>query len=118
MLSLVICVLIGVSALRLLREAVHQLMDGVPLDLSLDEVEAFLGRLPGVEHAHHVHVWRIHGGMIGLTAHLVVNDPGRWEAIVHAAREGLEERFNIRHATLQPSFGGDLSCDDLTCSTR
>jgi cobalt-zinc-cadmium efflux system protein len=117
-LSLVICVLIGVSALRLLREAVHQLMDGVPLDLSLDEVEDFLGRLPGVEHAHHIHVWRIHGGMIGLTAHLVVTDPSRWAAIVHAAQTGLEERFNIRHATLQPSFGSDSSCDDLTCSTR
>ncbi len=117
-LSLVICVLIGVSALRLLREAVHQLMDGVPLDLSLDEVEDFLGRLPGVEHAHHIHVWRIHGGMIGLTAHLVVADPSRWAAIVHAAQTGLEERFNIRHATLQPSFGSDSSCDDLTCSTR
>ncbi|MEW6693214.1 MAG: cation diffusion facilitator family transporter [Pseudomonadota bacterium] len=117
-LSLVICVLIGVSALRLLRESVHQLMDGVPLDLSLDEVEDFLGRLPGVEHAHHIHVWRIHGGMIGLTAHLVVADPSRWAAIVHAAQTGLEERFNIRHATLQPSFGSDSSCDDLTCSTR
>ncbi|MEW6728831.1 MAG: cation diffusion facilitator family transporter [Pseudomonadota bacterium] len=116
-LSLVICVLIGVSALRLLREAVHQLMDGVPLDLSLDEVEAFLSQLPGVEHAHHIHVWRIHGGMIGLTAHLTVPDPSRWPAIVHAAQTGLEERFNIRHATLQPSFGGDSSCDDLTCST-
>jgi cobalt-zinc-cadmium efflux system protein len=23
----------------------------------------------------------------------------------------------LRHATLQPSFGGDASCDDLTCST-
>lgn len=116
-LSLVICVLIGFSALHLLREAVHQLMDGVPLDLSLDEVGAFLGRIEGVEHAHHIHVWRIHGNMIGLTAHLVVNDPSRWETIVHAAREGLEERFNIRHATLEPSFGSDAACDDLTCST-
>ena len=116
-LSLVICVLIGYSALRLLREAVHQLMDGVPLDLNLDEVEQFLGQLPGVEHAHHLHVWRIHGSVIGLTAHLVVNDPARWEAIVHAAREGLEEHFDIRHATLQPSFGGDACCEDQTCST-
>lgn len=114
-LSLVICVLIGVSALRLLREALHQLMDGVPLGLSLDEVEQFLGQIPGVEQVHHVHVWRIHGTVIGLTAHLVVTDPGRWEAIVHAAREGLEERFNIRHATLQPTFGSTPTREDLRC---
>lgn len=116
-LSLVICVLIGFSALHLLREAVHQLMDGVPLDLNMEEVEDFLGQLAGVEHAHHVHIWRIHGDMIGLTAHLVVSDPGRWEGIVHAAQKGLAERFHIRHATLQPSFGDAPSCEDLTCST-
>lgn len=116
-LSLVICVLIGISALRLLREAVHQLMDGVPLDLSLDEVEDFLNQLPGVEHAHHIHVWRIHGGMIGLTAHLVVPDPSRWPLIVHAAQTGLEERFNIRHATLQPSFGAEAASENPICST-
>ncbi len=116
-LSLVICVLIGISALRLLREAVHQLMDGVPLDLNMEEVEDFLGKLAGVEHAHHVHIWRIHGDIIGLTAHLVVSDPGRWEGIVHAAKEGLAERFHIRHTTLQPSFGSAPSCEDLTCST-
>ncbi|MEW6765681.1 MAG: cation diffusion facilitator family transporter [Pseudomonadota bacterium] len=116
-LSLLICVLIGFSALHLLREAVHQLMDGVPLDLHLDAVEAFLAQLEGVEQARHVHVWRIHGNVIGLTAHLVVTDPAQWNCIVEHAHDGLEGRFNIRHATLQPTFGCTPTGDDLTCST-
>jgi len=115
-LSLVICALIGISALRLLREAVHQLMDGVPLDLNLREVEQFLGGLEGVERVHHVHIWRIHGNLIGLTAHLAVSDPARWKDIVHAADAGLEAHFNIRHATLQPSFTLGTSCEDSPCS--
>ncbi|MDM7321904.1 MAG: hypothetical protein P3W87_001150 [Gammaproteobacteria bacterium] len=34
------------------------------------------------------------------------------------AQTGLGERFNIRHATLPPSFGSNSSCEDLICSTR
>lgn len=118
LLSLVICVLIGLSALRLLREAVHQLMDGVPLDIDLAEVEDFLAHLEGVERAHHIHVWRIHGGTIGLTAQLVVDDPAHWESILCAARAGLKTRFDIPHATLEPSFGRKPPCEEPSCSTN
>ncbi|OYY75529.1 MAG: hypothetical protein B7Y40_01015 [Gammaproteobacteria bacterium 28-57-27] len=107
-LSLLICGLIGFSALGLLREAVHQLLDGVPLDLDLDAVRAALNALGGVEQARHVHVWRIHGQIIGLTAELALREAHDWERVLHSAQDMLHARFHIDHATLQPSFA-DLS---------
>jgi cobalt-zinc-cadmium efflux system protein len=104
-LSLLICGLIGFSALGLLREAVHQLMDGVPLDLDLEAVRAALSALEGVEQAQHVHVWRIQGQTIGLTAELAVREVHDWERVLHSAQHMLHTRFHIDHATLQPSFG-------------
>ena len=104
-LSLLICGLIGYSALGLLREAVHQLLDGVPLDLDLEAVRAALNTLEGVEQARHVHVWRIHGQTIGLTAELDLAQPGDWSRILHSAQDMLHQRFHIDHATLQPNFG-------------
>lgn len=105
MLSLLICGLIGFSALRLLREAVHQLLDGVPLELDLEAVRAALNTLEGVEQARHVHVWRIHGKTIGLTAELDLAQPGDWSRVLHSAQDLLRARFHIDHATLQPNFG-------------
>ncbi len=114
-LSLLICGLIGFSALGLLREAVHQLLDGVPLDLDLEAVRAALNALEGVEQARHVHVWRIHGQIIGLTAELDLAQPGDWGRILHLAQDMLHQRFHIDHATLQPNFG-DMSPSEA-CAT-
>jgi cobalt-zinc-cadmium efflux system protein len=104
-LSLLICGLIGFSAISLLREAVHQLMDGVPGELDLELIRSTLSEIEGVEHAHHVHVWRIQGQSIGLTAELQLHDAQGWSQVLHTAQDVLRERFNINHATLQPSFG-------------
>ena len=47
LLSLGIGALVLLSSLRLLREALHGLMEGTPLDLALEEVGQSLAHLPG-----------------------------------------------------------------------
>lgn len=113
-LSLLICVLIGYSALNLLREAMHQLLDGVPLELDAEAVRLALAEIAGIEQAEHVHIWRIQGNTIGLTAELGVRDASEWAHVLHAAQDMLHERFHIDHATLQPSFGADSRIDKGT----
>ena len=104
LLTLVICGLIGFAAINLLREAAHQLMDGVPLELDLDEIRHALDEIEGVERSHHLHVWRIQGRTIGLTAELELRDAQDWSQVLSAAQHMLHQRFNIDHATLQPAF--------------
>jgi cobalt-zinc-cadmium efflux system protein len=101
-LSLAIAVLILVSTLSLLREALHLLMEGVPEEIALDAVARALVALPGVRGVHDLHVWTIASGQVALTAHLDVTDLAEWPHLLERARRLLHDRFDIEHVTLQP----------------
>jgi len=102
LLSLFVALLISVSAIRLLREAVHVLMEGVPLTIKLDTVGHDLAVLPGVLRVHDLHVWTLSSGTLALSAHLEVQNLADWPALLACARQTLESRHGIRHVTLQP----------------
>ncbi|MDP2028085.1 MAG: cation diffusion facilitator family transporter [Thiobacillus sp.] len=102
LLSLFVALLISVSAIRLLREAVHVLMEGVPLTIKLDTVGHDLAMLPGVLRVHDLHVWTLSSGTLALSAHLEVQNLADWPALLACARQTLESRHGIRHVTLQP----------------
>lgn len=102
LLSLLVAVLILVSALRLLREAVHVLMEGVPLHVRLDAVGRDLAMLDGVRRVHDLHVWTLSSGSIALSAHLEIRNLADWPDILAAARHALDARHGIHHVTLQP----------------
>lgn len=102
LLSLLVAALILISAIRLLREAVHVLMEGVPLHVEFDSVGRDLAALPGVKRVHDLHVWTLASGSIALSAHLEIHALDEWPAILDAARHALEHDHGIRHVTLQP----------------
>jgi cobalt-zinc-cadmium efflux system protein len=105
-LSLVIAVLILLSTLHLLREALHVLMEGVPRYLRLDEVGRTLAQLPEVRDVHDLHIWNISSGQIALSAHIRVDRLDGWPLLLSQARRILHERFGIEHVTLQPELAG------------
>ena len=102
LLSLVIGALIVTSSLRLLREALHGLMEGVPPHLSLEEIGRAMAAVPGVVSVHDLHVWSVAPDEPMLSAHLMLRDLRRWPAILAETRALLAERYGIEHATLQP----------------
>jgi cobalt-zinc-cadmium efflux system protein len=102
LLSLAIGALILVSSLRLLRHALHGIMEGVPLHLSLEEIGQEMACIPGVISVHDLHVWSVASEKTMLSAHLTVADLARWEGILAESRKLLHERFGIDHVTLQP----------------
>ena len=102
LLSLLVAALILVSALRLLREALHVLMEGVPLHVRLDAVGRDLATLDGVLRVHDLHVWTLASGSVALSAHLEIRNLADWPDILAAARRTLDTRHSIRHVTLQP----------------
>lgn len=102
LLSLAIGTLILVSSLRLLRQALHGLMEGVPLHLSLEEIGRAMAGVRGVKSVHDLHVWSVASDEIMLSAHLLVEDMRQWPDILAASRTLLHERFDIGHVTLQP----------------
>ncbi len=102
LLSMLVAALILVSALRLVREAVHVLMEGVPFDLQLDTIGRELAALDGVLRVHDLHVWTLASGSIALSAHVEVRTLDDWPRILDAARHVLDTHHGIHHVTLQP----------------
>jgi len=100
--TLFICVLLVASSVKLLRDAVHGLMEGVPPEVSLPDVGTALATVPGVVSVHDLHVWMLSGERLSLSAHVVVADLARWEDTLLALQRVAEERFRIDHVTLQP----------------
>lgn len=102
LLSLLICALILYSSLRLLRDTLHVIMEGVPPEIDLTEVGRALAGVRGVLSVHDLHIWTLSSGVVALSAHVVVNDLGGWEEVLGGLRELLHRRYAIDHVTLQP----------------
>nr|WP_246394232.1 cation diffusion facilitator family transporter [Microbulbifer rhizosphaerae] len=102
LLSLLICILILISSLRLLRDAVDVLMERVPRELSLPVVGETMAAVEGVRSVHDLHIWRLDSSTISLSAHIVVDDLQAWPGVLERLREALIKRFAIEHITLQP----------------
>lgn len=101
LLSLLICVLILASSLRLLREVLRALLEGVPAHLSLEQVGQALAGVPGVRSVHDLHVWTLSSNRIALSAHLVIESLEHWPEVLAEARHVLLHQ-GIGHVTLQP----------------
>lgn len=102
--SLAIAALIAYASLRLLRDGVHALMEGVPAGLSLEEVATEMARTEGVASVHDLHIWALSGSRNALSAHVVLHRLADWERVRHALAHRLHERFDIDHITLQPEL--------------
>jgi cobalt-zinc-cadmium efflux system protein len=107
--SILIVVVITYSSIRLLIEAVNLALDGVPKQIELDKVYAFLSEQPGVESIHDLHVWGLSTTEVALTAHLVVDDAADNELLNHVVN-GLHDRFGIEHSTVQMDKSGNDTC--------
>jgi len=75
--SIGIALLVLYSGGRLLADTVHVLLEGTPLGMNGEEVEATLLAAPGVEAVHHLHLWSLASDVPALSAHVcvVMNSP-------------------------------------------
>ncbi len=101
-LSFLISILIMISSLRILRESMSILMEGVPAHISLHEVSAAMSNLYGVKTVHDLHIWTLSSGVIALSAHIDIHELSSWENVLEETRKLLKERYGIDHITLQP----------------
>ena len=110
--SLAVAVVILWGSVGLLKESVGMSLMGVPEGIDVDEVEAELARLQGVETVHDLHVWPLSTTETALTAHLVAPEVREPDRLLQAARTMLHDRFRIAHCTLQVERAPVEDCDD------
>jgi cobalt-zinc-cadmium efflux system protein len=110
--SLAVAAVILWGSIGLMKESVGMSLMGVPEGIRVDEVEAQLALLDGVETVHDLHVWPLSTTETALTAHLVAPAVPSTDVLLEAARRMLHDRFAIEHCTLQVER---THLDDTTC---
>ena len=102
--TLFIVGLIVFSAVRLVRDGVHILLEASPAGIRPRDVADAILTVPGVKGVHDLHIWTVTSGLYALTGHLSVTGEttvDRASAIVALVEDRLLERFGIAHTTLQ-----------------
>lgn len=110
--SLIVAAVILWGSIGLLKEALGMSLMGVPAGIHVEEVQAELALLQGVDTVHDLHVWPLSTTETALTAHLVAPAIDSTDALLTAARHMLHDRFGIEHCTLQVERNhlGDTHC--------
>jgi cobalt-zinc-cadmium efflux system protein len=99
--SLLVAAVILWGSFGLLKEALGMSLMGVPAGIELDDVEAELLRLAGVEAVHDLHIWPLSTTETALTAHIVATPADYPDTLLENARTVLHDRFHIEHCTIQ-----------------
>ncbi len=103
LLSVLIAALVLVSSVRLVREALHALLDGVPSSVSAAELRQALSAVAGVQGVHDLHIWALSGERVALSAHVRVDALQDWPLQL-AELQHRAAALGIDHATFQPEL--------------
>lgn len=101
--SIAIGLLILAGAGRVLREAVHILMEGVPSSMSVDQVADCIRGIEGVVDVHHLNIWSVCSHIFALSAHVEITseNDGERKKLLHRIEHELAQEFHITHTTIQ-----------------
>jgi zinc transporter 1 len=114
--SLLITVIILLSALPLCKAASRILLQAVPENLSIDDITDDITDLEGIISCHHLHVWQLSDTKLIASLHVQVNfdfkgeGSARYMDLARQIRECLHE-YGIHSSTIQPEFCLDASHD-------
>lgn len=97
-LTIIFTALILGSAWNMIKESLIVLMDGVPLSINYDEVEARLISLGGVLEIHDLHLWSLSDKSISLSVHIVSREGSD---TLKKVTDFLKDQYKINHVTIQ-----------------
>jgi cobalt-zinc-cadmium efflux system protein len=111
-LSVLVALLILSTAWKLMREAAHVLLEGVPENMDRDGIaKDIAANVAGVREIHHMHVWSMDGARNMATLHACLTEGTDAYTAVTAIKSRLAETHGIEHATVEPEFG---ACTDAS----
>lgn len=111
-LSLFVAALIGRSAIKLLRETSHILLEGAPGNIDVEKMVADLSTAaPAVEDIHNVRIWQLTPDQLRLTLHARISKGAAPTDAMQALKRHLAERYGIRESTIQIETGEE-GCPD------
>jgi len=91
------------SAIDLVMESTEVLLESTPRDIDIGVLKQDIENIPGVRGFHEIHIWTITSGRRALSGHILTDNITTRESqqILCAARELLNNKYSISHATLE-----------------
>lgn len=110
--SVAVALVISKGALKVAKQALNILMEGVPPDVDASQVHSCLAVISGVTDVHELRVWSLTSGYNALSCHLVTDYPGNGQNILLMATDAIRDRFQIQHASIQ------IEASEYPCKQR
>ena len=102
--AMLITLLIGAKAWKLVRASLDVLLESTPADLDIGALASAISATEGVTAVHDLHCWSLSSDVRALSAHVVLDGhPTLEEAQIVGERvkASVGERFHLAHATLE-----------------
>ncbi len=104
-LALVIAAILARGVWRILRDATHILLEGVPKSLDIATMRETLAAVRGVVDVHHLHAWSLTAERPLVTLHARVEEQADMHSVVRRLKSVLLEQFGVGHSTIQVEQG-------------
>ena len=100
--SAIVAVLILRSAVKIVLDSAHILLEGAPTGIAIAEIGPDLvAHVPDVAEVHHVHAWSLTEDHPMVTLHACIRPGVDADVAVRAIKGRLRQRFAIDHATVE-----------------
>jgi cobalt-zinc-cadmium efflux system protein len=104
-LSVLVAVLILVSAWRIVRDSAHILLEGTPTGLDTHKIgEDLKTSIVSVLDVHHVHAWSISQERPVITLHARIDKSQAPELVTVAIKKHLKIHYGVDHTTVELEF--------------
>ncbi|CAN5209712.1 cation diffusion facilitator family transporter [soil metagenome] len=101
--SIIIGIMLISSAWRVVRDAIHVLLEGVPEGIDAEKVKRAIKDVSYIKGVDDMHIWAISSQYAALSCHVVIEDCDLEKStkIVKEIKDMLHQKFNIEHATIE-----------------
>lgn len=112
--SILIGVMMLISGWSLIKKTIHILLEGVPEDIKVEEVENSLLNLPLVAGIHDLHIWSLSSHFVSLSCHVLINskDEANSQKVSKNVKNILIDKFQISHSTIEIET---VNCENGVC---
>ena len=119
-LSIGITIYILFNVVKNLKEVLNVLLQGVPKDMSIRDMEQSMSAVPDLLSVHHTHIWSLEGEKVLLSTHVLVRDDIGREAII-ALKQHIKDTLRgkgIEHVTVEIEYESEECGSRGGCQDR
>ncbi len=87
----------------LLKKCILIIMQAVPDNISIEEIQGVMESVNGIKSAHHIHVWQLDDEKLFLEAHILIAHDDNYQntSSIKEVKTLLKEKFGISHSTIE-----------------